>query len=102
MWKNHSWRQAPPSERAQISGMPPAAVEAIPGPPDQQQQHNSLLGNGLHLPSLLAVLCLLPAFLEAKIAPTPCSPDLELRARLEGTIWEPGRLEKFPDTVSGQ
>eukprot|EP00435_Cladocopium_sp_Y103_P063617 s646_g25.t1 len=44
---------------------------------------------------------MLPALLEAKLVRQPLAPDFELRARLQGTIWEPGRLDNFPDLLDG-
>eukprot|EP00435_Cladocopium_sp_Y103_P025431 s4491_g6.t1 len=102
VWRQDQWRALLPAERAQLLGVPPAAIEAVPGTPDQKRQgRNSLLGNGFHLPSLIAILCLLPALLEAKLPPQPTQPDFELRARLVGTVWEPHRLEHFPDILNG-
>ena len=103
VWKRDQWRQLLPAERAQLLGVPPAAVAAVRGPePTRVQTQNSLLGNGFHLPSLVAILLLLPALLEAKMTRSPLSPDFELKARIQGTIWEPDRLDKFPGLLSGQ
>eukprot|EP00435_Cladocopium_sp_Y103_P044302 s412_g12.t1 len=100
VWKRDAWRTLHPDERAQLLGMPPAAVAAVKGPEATQTQvRNSLLGNGFHLPSLLAIFMLLPAILEAKLTLTPTAPDADLRARLQGSVWEPGRLESFPDML---
>ena len=102
LWQKEQWRQPSPTERAQLLGVPPAAVEAVTGTPDEKRQgRNSLLGNGFHIPSLLAILCLLPALLEAKMIPQPTLPDHGLHERLVGTIWEPGRLQSFPDILDG-
>lgn len=102
LWHEARWRQPSPAERAQMLGIPPAAVDAVEGTPDEKRKcRNSLLGNGFHLPSLLAILCLLPALLEAKMVPPPTPPDMELHSRVMGTIWEPGRLQSFPDILDG-
>ena len=102
LWRRDQWRPPSPEERAQMLGIPPAAVNAVEGSPDERRQgRNSLLGNGFHLPSLMAVLCLLPALLEAKLVPQPRQPDADLLARLVGTVWEPGRLNSFPDIMDG-
>lgn len=73
-----------------------AAVNAVEGSPDERcQGRNSLLGNGFHLPSLMAVLCLLPALLEAKLVPQPRQPDADLLARLVGYSVGTGAIELF-------
>ena len=103
LWRQDQWRQPSPDERAQLLGVPPAAISGVEAPSDEKRKvQNSLLGNGFHLPSLLAVLCLLPALLEAKFVAQPRQPDADLRARLCGTVWEPGRLDHFPDLLDGR
>ena len=102
LWRGSQWRQPFPEERAQLLGVPPAAVSAVQGSEDHQRRvRNSLLGNGFHIPSVLAVFLLLPALLEAKLVRQPTSPDWELRERVQGTVWEPERLARFPDMLHG-
>lgn len=97
VWKNAEWRQLEPSERAQIMGIPVAALAAVPGGPDQRlAKQNSLIGNGFHIPSILVLLMMLHQLLEAKIAKPLPGPDFEFRNRLNHTVWEPGRLESMP------
>ena len=101
VWRQDEWRTPSPDERSQVMGIPPAATEAVQGSEvHRTMTRNSMLGNGFHLPSILALFMLLPALLEAKIAPAPSAPDAALRARLQGSIWEPQRLDTFPDLVT--
>ena len=101
VWRGQTWRTPTPSERCQAMGLPPSAVSAVEGPqPRRHQAQNSLIGNGFHLPSILAILCFLPQLLAVKI-PQPII-DIEetsLKNRLAGTIWEPGRIDTFPDLL---
>ena len=96
------WRKPLPSERAQIMGVPPSAVAAVSAPmPKKRQAQNSLLGNGFHLPSLLVILCFSPQLLDAKMAPPLTTQgEQDLRQRLVGTVWEPGRIQQFPGLMT--
>ncbi len=98
LWNGSSWRTPLPSERLQVMGWPAGAVDHVEGPADQRRQHqNSFIGNGFHIPTLLAILCFLPGLLATKV-PTPIF-DVEehsLKERLAGTVWEPARLDTFP------
>lgn len=67
-------------------------------PPDTGQEF--LLGNGFHIPSLLAIFMMLPAILDAKLVLAPSAPDLPLRSWLKGGIWEPQRLDSFPGLLT--
>lgn len=98
LWRGEEWRQPQPVERCQLMGVPFAAVAAATGDaPTRRRIQNSWVGNGFHIPSVVAILCFLPSLLAAKIPP-PFSPasELELHERLVGTVWEPGRLDTFP------
>ena len=53
MWKNNDWRQPSPSERAQMLGVPVAAVEAVPGPTDQRRQIITEFTSGKWIPSAI-------------------------------------------------
>ena len=88
VWRDSDWRQPLPAERAQLMGIPPESLDCVPGaPPLKRQRQNSLLGNGFHLFSVMAVFCLLPALLEAKMAmPLLNMEEEHLRQR----VWEPG------------
>lgn len=98
LWREQDWRQPLPTERAQLMGVPPSSFDVVPGAALlQRQRQNSLLGNGFHIFSLLAVLCFLPQLLEAKMVPSLTSVDeLELHDRLLHTVWMPHRLTTFP------
>ena len=68
VWRDAEWRQPTPHERAQLMGLPPESFDCVPGEPAlRRQRQNSLIGNGFHLFSVMAVFCLLPHLLEAKI-----------------------------------
>ena len=105
VWRGQTWRTPAPSERSQMLGVPPSATAAVPCVAAQRtQRRNSLLGNGFHIPSLLCVLSLLPSLCDAKCHALPTSlqcPTLQvLGERLQGTLWEPGRLQSLPCTMS--
>ena len=85
-----------------MMGVPPGSFDSVPGDaPLKRQRQNSLIGNGFHVFSVLAVLCFLPQLLEAKVVPHLLPADeLSLHERLQNTVWEPGRLRHFPQLVS--
>lgn len=100
LWNRERWRQPSSTERCGVMGLPPACVAHLPqgySPAQREQTRNSLIGNGFHLPSVMILMCLLPALIEAKITITPPPVAFDaLAERLTGTIWEPGRLEAWP------
>ena len=98
VWKSDDWRTLTPDERCQIMGYPPDSLASVSGSAAVQvQAKNSLIGNGFHLYSVMALFCFLPALLEAKIpSPLVCDQEEALRQRVEGTVWEPYRLANFP------
>ena len=108
-WRGADWRTPLPMERLQMMGWPAGAVDHVEGPALKKRQVQiSFIGNGFHLPTLLAVLCFLPGLMASKIPPVVFDPsESNLRERLLGTVWEPERLEAFPglltveDLVSG-
>ena len=55
LWRGHKWRTYGPEERAVISGYPPSMTDGVLefDLPDKVQTkvRNSIIGNGLHLPS---------------------------------------------------
>ena len=58
-----------PEERCQMMGLPPGCVAAVKGsPPARRAAQNSLIGNGFHIPTIMALLCMMPALLDAKIS----------------------------------
>ena len=101
VWREQEWRQPSVFERCQLMGIPPSAVESVSGPPDRRrQQQNSMIGNGFHLPSIVLLLCLLPQLMDAKLPPPLFDvEEVGLASRLVGTVWEPGRLQSFPDLL---
>lgn len=101
LWRQDAWRQPLPEERCQMMGLPPGCVAAVKGsPPARRAAQNSLIGNGFHIPTIMALLCMMPALLDAKIsAPLIDMDEAGLRSRCLGTVWEPGRLEAFPDLM---
>ena len=102
VWRHDQWRTLSPVERAQIMGIPVAAISHVSGPANLRHQvQNSWLGNSFHIPSILVLLCFLPQLMAAKIPP-PWALDCEsnLKARLTGTIWEPGRIECMPGLLT--
>ena len=98
LWRRDDWRQPSSAERCALMGIPPAAVMSVHTPPARrEQQRNSLIGNGFHIPSIMILMTLLPHVLQAKFIHHPLDPgDGPLKARIAGTVWEPGRLEVWP------
>ena len=101
LWRGPEWRAPYPDERAQMMGWPAQLVEAGNGRTRRSSaMKNSFIGNGFHIPTILAVLCFIPQLLATKLSYPLC--DLEetsLSARLQGTVWEPGRWQAFPDLL---
>ena len=84
LWAGHQWRQPSPVERCQIMCLPPAVVApARGGQVKRVQTQNSLIGNGFHIPSVVALLAMLPSILEAKMVMTlPDTEEQRLQERL--------------------
>ena len=104
LWKKDQWRTLSPEERSQLMGWPAHLTDACPGRGEQRRQsRNSLVGNGFHLPTLIAVLCMIPQLLEAKLPSTwSLSDEKALHHRLVHTVWEPGYLEVCPQLSDAQ
>ena len=102
LWAGHQWRQPSPVERCQIMCLPPAVVApARGGQVKRVQTQNSFIGNGFHIPSVVALLAMLPSILEAKMVMTlPDTEEQHLQDRLRHTVWEPGRLRAMPGLLS--
>jgi hypothetical protein len=98
VWRGDSWRQPAPHERCQIMGIPARCLDSISGPSTiKRQRQNSLIGNGFHIPMIMALFAMLPQLLEAKLThPVLDFSESQLRHRLQGTVWEPGRLTTYP------
>ena len=98
LWRREEWRQPNSSERCAMMCIPPAAVMSVHTPPaKREQQRNSLVGNGFHIPSIMILMTLLPNLLQAKFIHPQIDPgDNGLQSRLQGTVWEPGRLDVWP------
>ena len=97
VWKGPTWRTLSPGERAQIMGVPPESLGHVPGGPElKTQRQNSILGNGFHVFSVVALLSMMPQVLGAKL-PSPLFDPSEvgLMSRCSHTVWEPGRLDHF-------
>ena len=101
-WKGPSWRTLSPGERAQILGVPPECMSKVPGHHDlKTQRQNSILGNGFHIFSVIALFSMLPQILGTKLPPhLPDAAEVELCSRCVHTVWEPGRLEHFHGLLS--
>ena len=98
VWDQQTWRQPSPQERLQMMGFPAQALASVQGPTTvKRQRQNCIIGNGFHLPMIVALFCLLPSLLEAKLRSPPVDyAEMGLRQRLQGTVWELDRLDHFP------
>lgn len=91
-----------PAERCQLMGVPPSAVSARVGTSaETTKASNSLVGNGFHIPCIMALLSCIPQLLAYKVPPpwTPAG-EVNLRERVSGTVWEPGVMDNFPDLIT--
>lgn len=79
-------------------GWPAEAVAAVRGSgASRRQVQNSIIGNGYHLYTLLALFCMAPQVLGSKMhVSISCPDEVGLHQRLLGTVWEPGRMAAFP------
>ena len=102
LWKQSFWRQLEPEERAQLMGWP-AHFTKTPSTSSNKSTavQNSVIGNGFHIPTVLAVLSFIPQLLATKLPPAvECADEQALLRRLEGTVWEPNRLNSFPHLMT--
>ena len=102
LWKKSFWRQLEPEERAQLMGWP-AHFTKTPSTASNKSfaVQNSVIGNGFHIPTILAVLSFIPQLLATKLPPPmECADENALLRRLEGTVWEPYRLNSFPHLLT--
>lgn len=91
-----------PAERCQLMGVPPSAVSVRVGTSaETTKASNSLVGNGFHIPCIMALLSCIPQLLAYKVPPpwTPAG-EVNLRERVSGTVWEPGVMDNFPDLIT--
>eukprot|EP00435_Cladocopium_sp_Y103_P071551 s117_g37.t2 len=102
LWCGSKWRQPLPAERAQMHGIPPECLGVVSGDPDvRRQRQNSLLGNGFHVFSLLALFSMLPQVLSSKLYVAPAlHEECALKERLLHTVWVAGRLDAFPGLMT--
>ena len=102
VWKGSQWRQLLPEERAQIMGAPPGTFQSLQGTQSlRRQRANSLLGNGFHVFSVVALISMIPQILATKMpAPWIAADEGALRERCRHTVWEPGCIDSFPDLLS--
>ena len=102
LWQGRQWRQPSPAERCRLMCLPPALVAPARGNQVKRTQvQNSFIGNGFHIPCVVALLAMLPSILEAKFVPSFTSnEEAALGARLRHTVWEPGRLEVMPGVLT--
>ena len=102
LWAGHQWQQPSPAERCQLMCLPPAVVAPARGDQVKRVQiQNSFIGNGFHIPCVVALLAMLPSILEAKMAANlSLREEQQLQERLRHTVWEPGRLQAMPGLLS--
>ena len=107
MWLEDKWRTLEPHERAQIHCIPPEAVYVPTSKRKSSEASrasaNSLIGNGYHLPSVMACFLLMFQFLPPVVSPYTFSysPDeAELRGRIQHTCFQPNLALGFPGVLS--
>ena len=111
VWKQEQWRQLFPEERAQINMIPPSAVEGAGATErsraKQMQIRNSLIGNALHVPSIMLAFVILLQLLE----PTEglghfqvpyCPFEFDLRERVRHTALQPGLIASIPGVLNAK
>ena len=104
LWSGSTWRTLHPSERCQLMGIPPDLVEPVRGSQARRTQvKNSLIGNGFHIPCIIALMTMLPSVLTTKL-PCPISDhdELALHSRLSLSVWAPGRLQVMPGMLQAE
>ena len=86
------------AERCATMCVPPAAVMSVNTPPaKREQQRNSLIGNGFHIPSIMILLTLLPHLLQAKFVILLSIQEMGCcRLVFKAQCGEPGRLDVWP------
>ena len=66
-------------------------------------QYDSLVGNGLHLPSIMVAFLLMRQTVGRACVSSQlsyCSMESQLRGLVRGAVWQPGIVESFPGVYS--
>ncbi|CAE7409333.1 DNA (cytosine-5)-methyltransferase 3A [Symbiodinium microadriaticum] len=92
LWKKDQWRVPNSSERAQIMGIPPAALKWAPRTPRSETQAEqvrcSLIGNSFHVPScMLALIMLFQLCPQASAIPPAAYVGLEKHIRQNAQVY---------------
>ena len=85
-------------------GVPPSllATKKERDPARRVQVQSSLLGNGFHIFTVVAILAMIPCPCEAKVQPGAIQPDADLRSHILDTVWVPQKLAAFPDLLHAE
>ena len=71
-----------------MMGLPVSCVAVKGDHAVRRAKQNSFIGNGFHIPTVMALLCMIPALLEAKLVAPPVDwAEAGLQARCQGTVW---------------
>ena len=104
--KKDQWKVPNSSERAQIMGIPPAALKWAPRTPRSETQAEqvrcSLIGNSFHVPScMLALIMLFQLCPQASAIPPAAYVGLEkhIRQNAQDSVWQPGLVDNFPGVL---
>ena len=70
-----------------------------------EEIRNSLMGNGFHLPSAMFFFVLLSQCVQPSASVFAWTmrdkEEQHLKTKLQGTVWEPGKLANFPGVLNG-
>ena len=109
LWRGNKWRLPESSERLEMHGLPTGCLEFATSSADdsysREEARNCLIGNGYHLPSVMLFLVLLLQCVPPATSvswPLACKDERHFKAELQGTVWEPGKLEFFPGILKGE
>ena len=108
MHKGDQWRTFTTKERCNLHCLPARMLERLEGASRPRAQlvaaRNSLIGNGIHLLSLVTFFAIALQMSRAEVcgdARFSYGPDeLGLRQRVNGTIFQPGILPSLPGVLS--
>ena len=110
-WKGDQCRTFTPDERAQMHLLPPSALMGAAvsehSRARKEQVRNSLLGNSLHVPSIMLALIVLlqllpPAQARPQIGFPFCPVEQGLRNRVRHTFLEPGLAACVPGILTAE